>query len=80
MPENKESIVKTPKYYQMIDGAVPFCLNCGSKFVEPVAANYDYVCPACNHPFNVVKEPAIQSWWSSPHKEGSSWNARWYWG
>ena len=57
MSETKEPKVKTPKFYEVIDGIVPFCPNCGSKFVEPVAANYDYVCPACNQPFNVVKEP-----------------------
>ena len=47
MSENKEPKVKNPKFYEIIDGAVPFCPNCGTKFVEPVAANYDYICPAC---------------------------------
>ena len=57
MSETKEPEIKNPKYYEVIDGAVPFCPNCGTKFVEAVAANYDYVCPACNEPFNVVREP-----------------------
>ena len=57
MTDNKEPRVKNPKFYEVIDGAVPFCPSCGTKFVEAVAANYDYVCPACNEPFNVVREP-----------------------
>ena len=57
MGEPKEPKIKNPKYYEVIDGIVPFCPNCGTKFVEAVAANYDYVCPACNKPFNVVKGP-----------------------
>ncbi|QMU54477.1 MAG: hypothetical protein GKS07_06020 [Nitrosopumilus sp.] len=39
---------------------VPFCPNCGIKSVEPVAANYDYVCPACKNQFNVIKKTGIK--------------------
>ena len=57
MSENKKPKVTNPKVYESIDGVVPFCPLCNAKFVEPVATNYDYVCPACKNPFNVVKEP-----------------------
>lgn len=60
MSETREPKVKILKFYQWIDGAVPFGPNCGSKFVEPEAVNYDYVCPACNEPFNVVRELGSQ--------------------
>ena len=54
MSENKKPKITNPKVYESIDGVVPFCPLCNAKFVEPVAANYDYVCPACKNPFNVV--------------------------
>ena len=57
MSENKKPKVTNPKVYEPVDGVVPFCPCCGAKFVDPLAANYDYVCPACNNPFNVVQEP-----------------------
>ena len=61
MSEESKPKVTNPKVYQIIDGIVPFCPNCGVKFVEPVAANYDYVCPACNESFNVVKGPQSET-------------------
>lgn len=57
MSETKQPKVKAPKFFEVIDGVVPFCPHCGTKFIEPVAANYDYICPACNEPFNVTKAP-----------------------
>jgi len=53
----KEPKITTPKYYEPIDGQVAYCPYCRVKFVELVAANYDYTCPACEKQFNVVKEP-----------------------
>jgi len=54
---SKEPKITAPKFYEPIDGQVPHCPRCNVKFTEPVAANFDYVCPACEQPFNVVVEP-----------------------
>ena len=43
MSENKEPKVTNPKFYEIIDGAVPFCPNYRTKFVEAVAVNYDSI-------------------------------------
>ena len=57
MSENPKPKVTNPKVYESIDGVVPFCPCCGAKFVEPLAANYDYVCPAYKNSFNVGTKP-----------------------
>ena len=61
MSSNDNPKYKTPKVLEPIEGKVPNCPNCNVQFVEPVAANYEFVCPSCNQPFNVTIKPEPKS-------------------
>lgn len=57
MSENIKTKLNPPKIIEPIEGYVPSCPECGQLFQEPVAANMQWIYPACQKKFIVKVNP-----------------------